>query len=315
MSSLANRFVTPLIIIMSIVLGFVFPGVGLMWRSYLGLLLMFLMFFVTLDIEPKEVGRSLSNFPVIAAGLFMVFVVTPLLSLLAKPFFSPMVYAGIVLAFSCPAAVATTFWAKVFRADVPVALIISTVANLLSVVTIPATMLIAIGTTVSMDVVGMMLNLAEIVLIPMTASFLIKKYVHINRRLVTTVTSRTELVILVFLVWGSTALGAAYAKENVMEFLVLNVFLLLTLALAFIMAYLLTRRFGHKQAVSIGIATTVKNAALSLVIGSVAFGPQIIPPLIANLIAQNLLLIPLKVAIKDNDQNMQETPVLDGVGS
>ena len=272
MSSLASKFVTPLIIIMSIVLGFVFPDVGLMWRPYLALLLMFLMFFVTLDIEPKELRRSLSNFPVIVAGLFMVFVVTPLLSLLAKPFFSPIVYAGIVLAFSCPAAVATAFWAKVFRADVPAALIISTVTNLLSIVTIPATMLIAIGTTISMDVGGMMLNLAEIVLIPMTASFLIKKYVHINHGLVTAVTSRTELVILVFLVWGSTAPGVAYAKENVTEFVTLNVFLLLTLALAFVIAYFLTRRLGHKQAVSIGIATTVKNVALSLVIGSVAFG-------------------------------------------
>ena len=308
MSSLASKFVTPLIIIMSIVLGFVFPDVGLMWRPYLALLLMFLMFFVTLDIEPKELRRSLSNFPVIVAGLFMVFVVTPLLSLLAKPFFSPIVYAGIILAFSCPAAVATAFWAKVFRADVPAALIISTVTNLLSIVTIPATMLIAIGTTISMDVAGMMLTLAEIVLIPMTASLLIKKYVHINHGLVTAVTSRTELVILVFLVWGSTAPGVAYAKENVTEFVTLNVFLLLTLALAFVIAYFLTRRLGHKQAVSIGIATTVKNVALSLVIGSVAFGSQIIPPLIANLIAQNLLLIPLKAAIKDNDQNMRESP-------
>ena len=308
MSSLASKFVTPLIIIMSIVLGFVFPDVGLMWRPYLALLLMFLMFFVTLDIEPKELRRSLSNFPVIVAGLFMVFVVTPLLSLLAKPFFSPIVYAGIVLAFSCPAAVATAFWAKVFRADVPAALIISTVTNLLSIVTIPATMLIAIGTTISMDVGGMMLNLAEIVLIPMTASFLIRKYVHINHGLVTAVTSRTELVILVFLVWGSTAPGVAYAKENVTELVILNVFLLLMLALAFVIAYFLTRRLGHKQAVSIGIATTVKNVALSLVIGSAAFGSQIIPPLIANLIAQNLLLIPLKAAIKDNDQNMRESP-------
>ena len=308
MSSLASKFVTPLIIIMSIVLGFVFPDVGLMWRPYLALLLMFLMFFVTLDIEPKELRRSLSNFPVIVAGLLMVFVVTPLLSLLAKPFFSPIVYAGIVLALSSPAAVATAFWAKVFRADVPAALIISTVTNLLSIVTIPATMLIALGTTISMDVAGMMLNLAEIVLIPMTASFLIRKYVHINHGLVTAVTSRTELVILVFLVWGSTAPGVAYAKENVTEFVTLNVFLLLTLALAFVIAYFLTRRLGHKQAVSIGIATTVKNVALSLVIGSVAFGSQIIPPLIANLIAQNLLLIPLKAAIKDTDQNILESP-------
>jgi predicted Na+-dependent transporter len=53
-------------------------------------------------------------------------------------------------------------------------------------------------------------------------------------------------------------------------------------------------RFGHKKAISIEISTTVKNAALSLVIGLATFPTLIIPPLIANLIAQNLFLIPAK---------------------
>jgi len=80
---------------------------------------------------------------------------------------------------------------------------------------------------------------------------------------------------------------------------VLNAFMFGTLALAFVLTHFLTRRFGHKKAVSIEIATTVKNAALSLVIGLTAFGPQILPPLIANLIAQNLLLIPAKALTKE----------------
>jgi hypothetical protein len=88
-------------------------------------------------------------------------------------------------------------------------------------------------------------------------------------------------------------------RNNIAEFALLNAFILGILALEFTLTHLLTGRFGHKKAISIEIATTVKNAALSLVVGLTAFGPQILPPLIANLIAQNLLLIPAKALTKE----------------
>lgn len=299
MSALISRYPTPLIIVISIVLGFFFPQVGLIWKPYLAVLLMFLMFCVTLSMEPNEIAHSMRNYPVIIMGLFTVFVLTPLLSLLAKPFFSPIVYAGTVLAFCCPSAIATAFWAKAFKGDVATALVISIITNLLSIATIPATMLIAIGTAVNVDVASMMVNLGEIILIPITASFLLREFVHVDWNRASVYSSRIELCILVLLIWGSIAPGVEYARNNVTEFTLLNAFMFGTLALAFVLTHFLTRRFGHKKAISIEIATTVKNAALSLVIGLTAFGPQILPPLIANLIAQNLLLIPAKALTKE----------------
>jgi BASS family bile acid:Na+ symporter len=299
MSAVISKYPAPLIILLSIVLGFLFPQVGLIWKPYLALLLMFLMFCVTLSIEPKEIAHSARNHPVIIMGLFTVFVLTPLLSLLAKPLFSPIVYSGTVLAFCCPSAIATAFWAKVFKGDVATALVISIITNLLSIVTIPATMLIAIGTAVNVDVASMMVNLGEVILIPIIASFLLREFVHVDWNKASIYGSKIELCILVLLIWGSIAPGVEYARNNVTEFALLNGFMFGTLALAFILACFLTRRFGHKKAVSIEIATTVKNAALSLVVGLTAFGPQILPPLIANLIAQNLLLIPAKALTKE----------------
>jgi predicted Na+-dependent transporter len=288
-----------LIIVLSIVLGFIFPQVGLIWKPYLALLLMLLMFCVTLNMNPNEIAHSVRNYPVISMGVFTVFVLTPLLALLAKPFFSPIVYAGTVLAFCCPSAIATSFWAKVFKGDVATAMVISTITNLLSIATIPATMLIAIGTVVKVDAPSMMVNLGEIIMIPILTSFLLRELVHVDWNRASTYSSRIELFILVLLIWGSIAPGVEYARNNVADFVLLNAFMFGALALAFTLAYFLTRRFGHKKAISIQIATTVKNAALSLVVGLTAFGPQILPPLIANLIAQNLLLIPVKALAKE----------------
>ena len=299
MSNIISKYSTLLVIVLSIVLGFALPGVGLIWKSFLVPLLMLLMFSLTLTVEPHEITRSVRNYRLVGIGVFTVFVVTPMLSLVSGLFFSSIVYAGVVLALCCPSAVATAFWAKVFRGDIAAAIVISTVTNLLSILTIPATMLIAVGAAVNVDVGGMMLNLAEIVLVPMLASFLVRKFVHIDWTKLGEYNSKIELGILVLLVWGSIAPGVANTLDNLGQFVVLNVFLLAVLAVALALAHFLTERLGHQKAVSIGIAATVKNAALSLVIGLTVFGSSVMPPLIANLVAQNMLLVFAKVLMKE----------------
>jgi BASS family bile acid:Na+ symporter len=260
---------------------------------------MLLMFSLTLNIEPKEIVASMSNYRVIGIAMFTVFVLMPSLSLVGKVFFSPIVYAGIVLAFCCPSAIATTFWAKVFRGDVVTAMVVSTLANLLSIVTIPVTMSIAVGTAVNVDIFGMIVNLAEIVLIPMVVSIVLRKFVHVNWSKMSIYSSRVELGILVLLVWGSIAPGAQYTLNNLQGFVALNVFVLALLASAFMITHFLTIKFGYQKAISIEIATIVKNAALSLVLGLSVFGPDVLPPLIANLVAQNLLLVLAKTLRKE----------------
>jgi predicted Na+-dependent transporter len=299
MSALISRYFTLLIVVLSILLGLFFPQVGLIWKPYLSILLMLLMFFVALCIEPSEIARVITNYPVMATGLFTAFVLVPVLALSAKPFFSPIVYAGIMLALCCPSAIVSAFWAKTFKGDVATALVMSIITNLLSIITIPGTMLIAVGTALNVDIATMIVNLAEIILIPMTTSFLIRKFVHLDWNRASGYSSKAELGIIILIVWGSIAPGADYVRNNIAEFTLLNAYMLGLLALAFTFTHFLTRRFGHKKAISIEIATTVKNAALSLVVGLMAFGPQILPPLVANLIAQNLLLIPAKALTKE----------------
>jgi predicted Na+-dependent transporter len=294
MKTLVSRYPTPLLVVLSIVLGFLLPQIGLIWKPYLAFLLMLLMFSVTISIEPHEIVCCMKNYPVISLSLFTVFVLTPLLALISRPFFSSIIYAGTVLALCCPAAIASAFWAKVFKGDVPTALVISTITNLLAIGTIPVTMLIAVGTTVNIDIASMVLNLVEIILIPIALSFFLRKFVRIDWNRGQGFRSKIELALLVLMIWGSIAPGVEYAENNILEFALLNVFMLGALSVAFVSTHFLARKFGHEKATSIEIATIVKNAALSLVIGLSVFGPQIVPPLIANLIAQNLLLIPAK---------------------
>jgi predicted Na+-dependent transporter len=300
MRALVSKHFTSMVIIVSIALGFLLPEIGELWRPYLSVLLMILMFFVSLDTEPKMIKESLKDYRVVLFALFMVFVFTPCLAFLSRPFFSSDTFVGTVLAFSSPSAIATPFWTSIFNGDVATAIVVSTSANLLAVISMPLTMFLTVGSMVSVDVTWMMLNLTEVILIPVAAAFLFKKAFHISVVQTKELSSKIELAILVLLVWGSIAHGAASARGNVAEFLVLSIFMLVTLGLAFAVSYLVGKRFGRKQAITFGIAACVKNAALALVVGLDMFGPAVLPPLIANLIAQNLLLIPLKALLRED---------------
>jgi len=293
-----SQYSTLLIILLGISLGFLLPNVGLTWKPYLSYLLMLLMFFVSLTIEPVEITHSIRNYSLIALALFMVFIVTPSLSLLARPLFSQADYTGTVLAFACPSAIATSFWCSVICGDVPTGLVISTVTNLLAIVTLPFTMLMVLGAAVSINAGSMVLNLAELILIPLGASFVLRALAKKSLRHMTGYTLRANSIIMMLLIWGSIAPGVAHAEKDPLEFAFLNIFMLTMLALAFCIAFKLGKSYGREQAVTIGIASSVKNAALSLVLGLTIFGSSVLSPLIANLIEQNILLIPLTIILK-----------------
>jgi len=298
MNGFLDRYGTFLVVVLSIVLGFALPQVGLAWKPYLTELLMLLMFFVALSLESKEITAAAQNYPIVAIGVFTTLILVPLIGLSARPFISPVNYAGTILALCCPSAIVSSFWTKTFKGDVAAALVISVITNLLSIVTIPATILIAVGLTLNVNATSMMLNLAEIILLPMAIAFVIREYIHVDWKRVRNFGSRAELGIIVLIIWGSIAAGVTYVERDLTEFALLNGFIFSVLVIAFATTYLLTRRFGYQKAIAVMIPTAVKNAALSLVIGQTAFGPEVLPPLIANLIAQNLILIPAKAITK-----------------
>ena len=295
MTGLLERNATSIVILLSLAMGFLLPSIGLLWRNYVGLLLVLLMFFSFLRIDAENVRQSILNVKAIGFALFMVYIFMPVLALPAKLLFSPIIFAGIVLGFAAPPAVATAFWTRVFKGDIAFALVVTALASLLAIVTIPVTMLLATGTMAAVDLYYLASLIAELVLIPVVAVFLLKRTIRINWRRLTRHTHWIELLIVFMLVWGAIAPGTASVEADSGQFAVLNVFMLISLGLGFAVAYLIGRRFGYGRAVTVGIATCVKNAGLSLVIGLTVFGSSILPPLIANLVAQNLLIVSLEI--------------------
>ena len=180
MSSFITRNMTPIVVLIAIVMGFMFPTIGLLWKNYVGFLLVLLMFFSYLRIDAGDLKDSFRDTKPLALALFMSFVFLPLLALIGRVFFAPVLFSGIVLAFASPPAAATAFWARNCKGDIAFALVVTATASVLAIVTVPATMLLATGSIMPFDPYPMILMLAELILVPSEAVLLLKQAVHID---------------------------------------------------------------------------------------------------------------------------------------
>ncbi len=287
------------------------PQVGMLWSPYTTVILATMMFLVSLTIEPNKIAPAVKNHRIVLFAVFTTFVVPSLLGLLAIPFFSPIQSAAIALAMSAPSAVSSIFWCDMFRGNAALALVLSVVANLLSIIIMPVVMLLAVGMMVQINLVSIVTNLLFLIVIPLFTGQIIRKSFPQKTKTLTSKNEIVQLVLLVLLLWGAVAPGAVYAITELRLFAAFNIFIFCILGLTFIFTYIMGRRFGHSQAVALSVVSTHKNATLAIVIGSLLFGPQALPPLIANLVAQNILLIPARAALDRVQKNEPQACDLD----
>jgi predicted Na+-dependent transporter len=255
------------------------------------------MFFVALNIKPKEFLSSLRNYKIILLALGLVFLVPPLFSIVGITFFKPVEFAALVIAFSSPAAISSVFWCDVFRGHTPLALIISMVTNILALVSIPITILLVTQTIAQIDAVAIFTNLFFILLVPLGTAQALRRIFSQKIQKIVVRSSPIQQTLVLFLIWGAVAPGAVFIKERPVEFLWLLLFILLILSATFIVAYFSGRRFGRSSAIALSVVSSHKNSTLAIVIGELVLGPIALPALIANLVGQNLFVIPARAAL------------------
>jgi predicted Na+-dependent transporter len=255
------------------------------------------MFFVALSIKPREFVNSLRNYKIILLALFLVFLVPPIFSVAGMPFFKPVEYAALVIAFSSPAAISSVFWCDVFRGHTPLALIISMVTNILALVTIPITILFVTQTITQIDSAAIFTNLLFILVVPLVAAQALRRILSQKTQKIVVRSPPIQQALVLFLIWGAVAPGAIFVEESPVEFMLLLSFILLILSVSFVVAYFSSKRFGRSSAIALSVASSHKNSTLAIVIGELVLGPIALPALIANLIGQNLFVIPARAAL------------------
>jgi BASS family bile acid:Na+ symporter len=292
-----RKFSSILIALIAVSLGLMLPGIGLLWHPYTSIFLALIMFFVSLNIKPREFVNSLRNYKIILLALFLVFLVPPIFSVVGMPFFKPVEYAALVIAFSSPAAISSVFWCDVFRGHTPLALIISMVTNILALITIPITILFVTQTIAQIDSAAIFTNLLFILVLPLVVAQALRRILSQKTQKIVVRSPPIQQALVLFLIWGAVAPGAIFVKESPVEFIMLLLFILLILSASFAVAYFSGKRFGRSSAIALSVASSHKNSTLAIVIGELVLGPIALPALIANLVGQNLFVIPARAAL------------------
>ena len=292
-----RKFSSIIVALIAVSLGLLLPGIGLLWHPYTSIFLALIMFFVALNIKPREFINSLRNYKIILLALCLVFLVPPIFSVVGIPFFKPVEYAALVIAFSSPAAISSVFWCDVFRGHTPLALIISMVTNILALLTIPITILLVTQTIAQIDSAAIFTNLLFILVVPLVAAQVLRRILSQKTEKIVVRSPPIQQALVLFLIWGAVAPGAIFVRESPVEFMLLLFFILLILSASFAVAYFSGKRFGRSSAIALSVASSHKNSTLAIVIGELVLGPIALPALIANLVGQNLFVIPARAVL------------------
>ena len=295
--SFIGKFSSIIVALIAVSLGLLLPGIGLLWHPYTSIFLALIMFFVALNIKPREFVNSLRNYKIIFLALGLVFLLPPIFSVVGIPFFKPVEFAALVIAFSSPAAISSVFWCDVFRGHTPLALIISMVTNILALVTIPITILLVTQTVAQIDSAVIFTNLFFILVVPLVAAQAFRRLFSHKTQKIVVRSPPIQQALVLFLIWGAVAPGAILVAESPVEFIFLLFFILLILSATFVVAYFSGKRFGRSSAIALSVVSSHKNSTLAIVIGELVLGPIALPALIANLVGQNLFVIPARAAL------------------
>ncbi|MCP8305155.1 MAG: hypothetical protein H3Z50_06810 [archaeon] len=158
--------------------------------------------------------------------------------------------------------------------------------------------MVGVGVLIKFDVISMIFNLIQMILIPLLAAILFRKYLTKLSERALKYGNLISYIVIIYILWGGVASGIDYIEGNIYGFLEINLVITPLLTVALLFSYNIGKMFGREHAITLSIATFLKNGILALVIGFITFGSGVLPALVTNLIDQNIMLILLGLFLK-----------------
>lgn len=241
----------------------------------LPLSLAFIMFSLGLGLTPVDFRRILAQPRALIVGVICHFVLLPLVcySMVRGFGISGAFAVGFMILAACPTGTTSNLLTYLARGDVALALSFTAVASVLTIFTLPLivawslTQFVGQGRSINMPV-GMMMGQVFLMLgLPVAIGMAVRnKWTGPALRFEPRAT-RLSTVLFVVIVLLTVAKNWAMLRDNFTTLAPFAVGLnLAMLAIGFIVAGL--ARLSRRQSVTLGIETSMQNAALALVIAS-----------------------------------------------
>lgn len=274
------------------VIAFIWPEPGILFKNYLVYLLMLMMTLSYLSLDFDKIKETRKDWWRILIMLIFIFPLPVLFTYLLCTAFSinSLTMVGMVLASAMPCGISVIFISDLLGGEPPKALISATLAHLISPILTPLLVWIAVHEIISVDFFSMLILIGKLVIIPFVIAKIIK-YLKAEKPLIK-VKNVINTYLLVLMSWAIIA----PAKSLILSDIGASLFLALLVAIVLSILFLLSLWFGRtrKEKITWSIISLFKNFTLSSVIALSLFGPTALLGSIAYGLISNFSVIPLQ---------------------
>jgi len=241
---------------------------------YVSTLLMLIMFAMGVTLNLGDFKRVLSRPAPVAAGIFLHYLVMPLAAWLLAMLFHmpPDLSVGMVLVGSVASGTASNVMIYLAKGDVALSVTISAVSTLVGVFATPLLTRLYVDATISVDVVGMLESILQIVVIPIALGLVIHHlFTPVVRRVEPYLPAFSMVCILAII---SAVVAGSQSHIASVGFVVI-IAVILHNAIGLLGGYWGGKLFGFDESTcrTLAIEVGMQNSGLAATLGKLYFGP------------------------------------------
>ena len=200
-------------------------------------------------------------------GIFAQFTIMPLVALtIANIFnFPPEIAAGIILIGCVPSGLASNVMSFLARANVPLAVTLAAITTLLSPLITPLLMKLLAGTFIEVDPWSMMLDMLNMIILPIVAGFIFNLFLHLK-----STSSKSKITQMALFPLVMILTGLVYVKAHSASGAEFFVYFLKRMALFYLLpvagAYLFNLAFNGNKKIMDTILSYISMVGIAFIV-------------------------------------------------
>ena len=289
-------------LIAGLVLGLIVPFYNDLLMLLLKPFLMIMLFLVFLKTDIAHIFTKMKNYKQMILLSLSFMIIIPLLLFFVINTFDQTLAMGVLLLTSMPAAVASPALTDIVKGNIALSTSIVIITSIIAPLTVPFLFWLIQFEGLSVSPWLLFKDLAIVIIIPIIASQLLKKYVHES------ITKKSHLITPINVIILSLMVYIAMASQRDVIISDLRGVLWHTFLLyaVFVLLHFIGHLMGYGEdregKIAITVASAYKNNGMAIVLAVLYFQPAILILMVLSELPWNTLLVPYKKIVEYKKQ-------------
>lgn len=240
------------------------------------IILWLMLFVVFLKIDALEILENIRNYRLMLYVTFVYMVAIPVAFYFLVKIFDPGLAIGIMLLTAMPAGVSTPALTDIVKGNIPLSMSLAIISQLAAPVTVPLLFWLIAGSTVPVNKMLLLKDIAILVFTPMIVAQIIKRYFSATIQKARHLFTSANIFLLVAFVYITLSLQRNVILDDpfgvLWEICILYLVFIVLHFIGYFMAY--KEKKENRTAIAIGAAYT--NNGLAIVLAVSYFRPEIL---------------------------------------